>query len=143
MVKTKLPKGLGIINKVMDELHSLIEDHDLHILKNTIINVSEAIKEEYEADVSEFKILTSQMNFIIDEVKVSKSPDLGRIYHLIIFPDNKVGNLEQLILPDLLDIVGIDFTKYEYLSKCTFHFNKLYYTDQFHMIPSIKYGYKA
>jgi hypothetical protein len=157
-VENNSPKGISVIKNVMDELHDIIKKYNIKFINNTIINVTELIKEAYSEDVTQFKVLTSEIGFLITEFY---SPDLSSPedrpsksysksyssdnrfprYVLSIFSDNNIGRLEQVNLSDMLGLFGVDLTKFTYLSKCTFHFNKLYRPEQLDMIPSFQYNY--
>ena len=135
------PKGLSIIKNVMDELHILISQYGLHAVKNKIVNVTELIKANYTEDISHFKVLTSQICFIIDKTYYQSclTQNGKESYALIIFADNKAANLAQINLSDMIGLFDVDLSTYKYLSKCTFHFNTMYHKDQFDMIPAIRY----
>lgn len=142
-----LSRGLSVIRSVMDELHILIRDYNIKISKNTIVNVTEIIKEVYTENITEFRVLTSEVGFLITDIinppKFSEDVYNKSSYLLSIFSDNNISRLEQIGLSDMLGLFGVDLTKFTYLSKCTFHFNKLYRVEQLDMIPSIEYKYET
>jgi len=149
-LKQEDPKGLFVIKKVIDEIHSLSNlnrEFYLSIVKNVIIDISQAVSEEYSADVSKFKVLTSKIGIIIEsfaytsDYKSTDDCDPKNTYYLKVFSDNKIDNLEQLNINDMLGLFDVDLINYPYLSKCTFRFNRLYNSDQMSMIPSIWYTY--
>lgn len=137
-------RGLSVIENVMEELHLLISEFGLNILQSVIVNVTELIKDDYAEDVTKFRVITSKVGFIIDHMycpPTNLGPDAKTSYNLIIFTDNKISGLEQVNLSDTIGLLDVDLTNFKYLSKCTFHFNRLYNTDQFNMIPSIRHSY--
>lgn len=140
-VQNELSSGYLVVKNVVDELDRLVtelldRDISLSISKNIVINITELLREEYTADVTRFKILTYQVGFIIDRISY---PSGCTAYDLIVFTDTKINNLEQVGLSDLIGLFDIDLANYKLLSKCTFHFNRMYRPDQFDMIPSIKF----
>ena len=116
-------------------IHNLILQYNLTILDNTIIDVTELIKEEYEKDLENFKVLTSRIVFIISNVEYRES-DNKIVYGLHVFSDKRVTSLDQINLTDILGLFDIDLIKFKYLPRCTFHHNLLYNKDQFDMIPA-------
>jgi hypothetical protein len=130
-----LPKGLSVIKEVMNELHTLIRDYNINIEKNTIINVTELIKEVYTEDVTKFKVITSSIGILIAYTN-------DKSYTVLVFSDNSIEKLAPVNMTDTLGLLDVDMTKFAYLSKCTFHFNKLYLPNQLDMIPSFEYEYE-
>jgi len=137
-----IPDNLKIINEVINEFHTLTKY--LRLEKNTIFNVTELIREAYSADINKFKVVTSQISFIITKIfsnfpYIGSKPSQYRLteYELIIFADNKVDNLEKINIGETVELLDIDLMSFKNLSKCTFHFNRLYLENQFNMIPGI------
>lgn len=144
-------EGLSVIKSVVDDIHDLMQifsynSDRLNLFKNTIIDVTELIKEKYSKDVTKFKILTSRVGFIINSVEELHDDcylnGKSYNYHLIIFADNKIDKLEPISLADLLGLFDLDMTDYAYLTNCTFHFNRSYNVDQFNMIPAVQFVYE-
>jgi hypothetical protein len=137
------PIGLESITKVVDDLFDLwklmgSDKNNIPFRRNVIFNVTELINSEYALDLEKFRVMTTQINFIINDVEIRSG---HIIYDLMIFPDNKVSNLEQVNLIDLLGVFDINLDNFTHLSKCPIHLNRLYLPEQFNMIPCLKYSY--
>lgn len=139
MIKENEPKGLSIIKNVMSELHKLISEYSLRVFNSIIVDISQLINEEYASDISRFRVITSQIGFVIEGTIGFDHPEK---YSLLIFSDNRISSMDQVNLADMLGLFDVDLTTFPYLSKCTFHLNRLYNTEQIKMIPSIKYIYE-
>jgi hypothetical protein len=137
------PRGLDVIESVIADIHSLLKELNIKLVKNVIFDVTESVKEAYTADVTEFKVVTSHINFIIkDIVQHSVGIEVVRnsvTYTILVFADSKVDNLEKVNLGEVTELFGVDLMEYTNLSKCNFHFNKLYLESQFNMIPCVEY----
>lgn len=122
-----------IIYNVIEELKDIKEKVNINLYDSIIVNISELIKEEYSKDITEFKVLTSTVGLIL----TMNENVLRSTTRAIVFVDDKIKNLESVNLTELLGLVGVDLTKYKYLSKCNFLLNRLYLKDQINMIPGL------
>lgn len=130
--------GINIIDKLVEELYSLTREYNINLEANTVINITQLIKDKYEENLEDFKVLTSQIGFIINN---QFGGEYGQSWNILIFSDDKISNLAQINLSDMIGLYNVDFLDYKYLSKCTFHFNRLYSNDQLSMIPSMSRYY--
>lgn len=130
-------KGMNIIESILEELITIMIDYDLNIMKNTIIDVTHVIKEKYESDVTAFKVLTSHIGVVIEDYKWLDDENIIEVQAKV-FADDKISSLAQININDMLGLLDLELSSFVNLSKCTFHFNRLYNEDQFGMIPSIK-----
>ena len=65
-------KGMDIIESILEELTTIMIDYNLNLMKNTIVDVTQVLKEKYESDVTAFKVLTSHIGFVIEDYNLAK-----------------------------------------------------------------------
>lgn len=129
-------KGMDIIESILEELTTIMIDYNLNLMKNTIVDVTQVLKEKYESDITAFKVLTSHIGFVIEDYNWLSDGHTIKV-EAKIFADDKISSLAQININDTLGLLDLELSSFVNLSKCTFHFNRLYNEDQLGMIPSI------
>lgn len=124
--------GEQIIDGVIEEVIKIQNKYNIRFIDSIIINISDLIKEEYTKDLSKFQILTASVGVIFTQDYSDKS-----ISKAIIFNDENITNLPQTNLREIVSLVGGNFEDYKYLSRCTFHLNKIYKSEEIQYIPGI------
>lgn len=124
--------GEQIIDGVIEEVIKIQNKYNIRFIDSIIINISDLIKEEYTKDLSKFQVLTASVGVIFTQDYSDKS-----ISKAIIFNDENITNLPQTNLREIVSLVGGNFEDYKYLSRCTFHLNKIYKSEEIQYIPGI------
>lgn len=147
--KSKDAVGMTVVRAVVNEMDELREKYNISLRKETIVNITELIRDKYTEDVTQFRVLTSSINIILNKVylegfyknETTELIEAPYIADVTIFSDNRVSGLDLINLSDLVGLMDGDLSEFPNLSKCTFHTNRLYNKDQMDMIPSISYKY--
>lgn len=132
--------GEQIIDGVIEEVIKIQNKYNIRFIDSIIINISDLIKEEYTKDLSKFQVLTASVGVIFTQDYSDRSNDDGNfkpISKAIIFNDENITNLPQTNLREIVSLVGGNFEDYKYLSRCTFHLNKIYKSEEIQYIPGI------
>lgn len=132
--------GEQIIDGVIEEVIKIQNKYNIRFIDSIIINISDLIKEEYTKDLSKFQVLTASVGVIFtqDYSDRSNGDDNSKpVSKAIIFNDENITNLPQTNLREIVSLVGGDFEDYNYLSRCTFHLNKIYKSEEIQYIPGI------
>lgn len=132
--------GEQIIDGVIEEVIKIQNKYNIRFIDSIIINITELIKEEYTKDLSKFQVLTANVGVIFTQDYLDRSNGDGNfkpISKAIIFNDENITNLPQTNLREIVSLVGGNFEDYKYLSRCTFHLNKIYKSEEIQYIPGI------
>lgn len=132
--------GEQIIDGVIEEVIKIQNKYNIRFIDSIIINISDLIKEEYTKDLSKFQVLTASVGVIFTQDYLDRSNGEGSfkpISKAIIFNDENITNLPQTNLREIVSLVGGNFEDYKYLSRCTFHLNKIYKSEEIQYIPGI------
>lgn len=132
--------GEQIIDGVIEEVIKIQNKYNIRFINSIIINISDLIKEEYTKDLSKFQVLTASVGVIFTQDYSDRSNGDGNfkpISKAIIFNDENVTNLPQTNLREIVSLFGDNFEDYKYLSRCTFHLNKIYKSEEIQYIPGI------
>ena len=132
--------GERIIDGVIEEVINIQNKYNIRFINSIIINISDLIKEEYTKDLNKFQVLTASVGVIFTQDYSDISNDEGNfkpISKAIIFNDENITNLPQTNLREIVSLVGGNFEDYKYLSRCTFHLNKIYKSEEIQYIPGI------
>lgn len=133
--------GEQIIDGVIEEVIKIQNKYNIRFIDSIIINISDLIKEEYTKDLSKFQVLTANVGVIFTQEYFSTDwnadGNFKPISKAIIFNDENITNLPQTNLREIVSLVGGNFEDYKYLSRCTFHLNKIYKSEEIQYIPGI------